>query len=486
MQLSGLASLIKVIFASSGTKNTIPDNHSSVPTPANAANDTGFPSITMTPVSAGGIPPFGADMNGVLFALANALQSLQSGAVYAYDSTFSAAIGGYAKGALLLKATGAGYWVSTADNNATNPDSGGANWVDLAAFLSALGKYVDVLPTGSANVMTSSITLPTLNAAFAGAPVYVRAIGANTIANPTYAGKTIVKGAGAALISGDIAGAGHWLTLEYDATFDQWVLANPAFGVSSNQPHQLQSLTVTQASNALTATLAANVLDYRNPTLASGAPVTQANAALTFNLPATSNLGMVLTGQVNRIVFLTAYNGGTPVACAVNIAGGVSLDETGLISPTTVGASSNSAGVIYSQSAVAANSPYRVTGFADVVFTTGTGWSTPTVVQPVGGQALAALSSLGYGQVWQVVTRTSGTTYYNTTGKPIAINGNISSSGSAVGSITATVDGVMLGLGAGGNSSQAGSGSGFVIVPPGKSYLITISNAASTAFYELR
>jgi hypothetical protein len=57
------------------------------------------------------------------------------------------------------------------------------------------------------------------------------------------------------------------------------------------------------------------------------------------------------------------------------------------------------------------------------VFTDGTGWSAPTLVQGVGGQALTAMSSLGYGQTWQNVfgSRTSGTTYYNTTGKPITV-----------------------------------------------------------------
>ncbi len=34
------------------------------------------------------------------------------------------------------------------------------------------------------------------------------------------------------LLSGDIAGDGHWLELKYDAKLEKWVLANPACGIS--------------------------------------------------------------------------------------------------------------------------------------------------------------------------------------------------------------------------------------------------------------
>ena len=44
--------------------------------------------------------------------------------------------------------------------------------------------------------------------------------------------KTIVKGNNLPLEAGDIAGAGHWLELQYDGQLDKWVLQNPAKGVS--------------------------------------------------------------------------------------------------------------------------------------------------------------------------------------------------------------------------------------------------------------
>lgn len=489
MQLSALAARIKVLFAASGTKNTVPDLHTDAPLPANAAYDTGFPPITMTPISAGGSPPFGADFNGLMFAVTGQLQALQAGAVYAYNSAFSTAIGGYPKGAVLLNTAGTGYWVCTADNNTTDPDGGSpANWLDFAAFLGVVGKYIDPAPGGTANVLTASITLPTFNSAFQGVPVYVRAGAASTVTNPTYAGKTIVKGALAALAVGDIAGAGHWLQLQYDSSADKLVLLNPATGVSSTStPLDIETVGASVASNILTATYSRTTpLAFRNPTLTNGAPVSATPGSLSLPVPSGATLGTI-SGQAARLVELVAYNGGTPVLCIANIAGGLNLDETTLISPTTISGSSNSAGVIYSASAVGASSPFRVRGFIDITETTAGTWaSAPTQVQGAGGQALAALSSIGYGQTWQSVTRTNGTTYYNTTGKPITASCSITSNGSAVGATVVTINGVAVTVCSAGNATTTGSGNGVVIIPPGASYVTSASNGTGTINQELR
>ena len=41
----------------------------------------------------------------------------------------------------------------------------------------------------------------------------------------------IVKGNNRPLARGDVAGAGHWLELQYDEKLDKWVLENPATGI---------------------------------------------------------------------------------------------------------------------------------------------------------------------------------------------------------------------------------------------------------------
>lgn len=52
-----------------------------------------------------------------------------------YDAAFQTAVGGYPAGAEVLSATTPGLsWMSTTDNNTTNPDTGGAGW--LAQYFS--------------------------------------------------------------------------------------------------------------------------------------------------------------------------------------------------------------------------------------------------------------------------------------------------------------------------------------------------------------
>lgn len=92
---------------------------------------------------------------------------------------------------------------------------------------------------GTADAITGSFT-PGIQALTNGMTLYVRAASANATTTPTFtpasgtiAAKTIVKGAGAALVAGDIAGGGHWIELQYDLTLDKWVLLNPATGVTA-------------------------------------------------------------------------------------------------------------------------------------------------------------------------------------------------------------------------------------------------------------
>jgi hypothetical protein len=97
----------------------------------NASFLEGFTSVNDTPVASGGIPPRIGDFNG-LFNIATAWDQWQQvgGAVF-WDSGFSAEIGGYPSGALLRTSTPNLFYLSTADNNITNPTTGGAGWLTL-------------------------------------------------------------------------------------------------------------------------------------------------------------------------------------------------------------------------------------------------------------------------------------------------------------------------------------------------------------------
>lgn len=143
MQLANAPSKIVLPFANSGSKNTIPVPSQIPVTPGAASFTDGFPPLTMTAVTAGGIPPSGEDFNGIFFDLSAIDRWMSAGGTFPYDATFSAAIGGYPKGATLLQASGTGFWISTVDNNVTDPDTGGAGWA--------------VVNTGTVLRMTSSV-----------------------------------------------------------------------------------------------------------------------------------------------------------------------------------------------------------------------------------------------------------------------------------------------------------------------------------------
>ncbi len=127
MQASDKPALIEVPFANSGTKNIIPT--APLPTPGSASLEVGFPPITMTPIAAGGIPPTGADFNGILYLISSVSRWAQTGGSYVFDADFATAIGGYPKGAVLLNELLDGFWISVVDNNKTRPELGNGDWV---------------------------------------------------------------------------------------------------------------------------------------------------------------------------------------------------------------------------------------------------------------------------------------------------------------------------------------------------------------------
>ena len=331
MQLSDLPGKISLAFAEDGGRNSIPVASQILVTPGAASYTDGFPPLTRTPISAGGVPPSGLDMNGILYALSITLRWLNAGGGLPYDGTFATDtnVGGYPKGARVLRSDGLGYWLNTVDNNTTDPESSGsaaAGWVpDISSgvtsvtmtnanvtltalqynkpiivisgtlsgnlnliFPAMVGKWIvinntlgaytvtcktasgtgvvaasafvavgdgtniyaanDGVGVLSLNTMSAGGTADALTAtpvpsprswfSISGVPFWIRAASANATTTPTLAlgsltAKTIVKGSNAALLAGDISGAGHWIQVQYDSTLDKVVLLNPAFGVTS-------------------------------------------------------------------------------------------------------------------------------------------------------------------------------------------------------------------------------------------------------------
>ena len=137
MQSSNIPSKIPLPFgyaAGSGYINPIPAASQIGIVNGRASLHDGFPPDTFTPVTAGGVPPFGGDFNGILNEITSIQQWQEAGGGFPYDSAFASTIGGYPSGAILGSTSGAGSWLNQVDNNSSNPDAGGAGWVPSTSF----------------------------------------------------------------------------------------------------------------------------------------------------------------------------------------------------------------------------------------------------------------------------------------------------------------------------------------------------------------
>ena len=112
--------LLSKPWASDGLKNNIPAERNGGLAQEAATYAEGFPSITMTPISVGGKPPSGKDMNGVLNEISAHTVWQNQGGRYRFDQAFCDAIGGYPKGAVLLNDKGDAEYISLVEQNRIN------------------------------------------------------------------------------------------------------------------------------------------------------------------------------------------------------------------------------------------------------------------------------------------------------------------------------------------------------------------------------
>ena len=254
--------------------------------------------------------------------------------------------------------------------------------------------------------------------------------------------------------------------------------------IGTSATKQIQPITASVAGNALTLTLNPTTLDFRSNSLNNGTVNTRTvTTPITLTISSGSTLGTA-NGRAARIVLIAIDNAGTVELAAVNLAGGVNLDEATLMSTTAEGGAgaADSANVVYSQVA-RANVPFRVVGYIELTQAAAGTWATaPSTIQGCGGQALASLQSIGFGQTWQNMTasRALGTTYYNETSRPIMVSWvfNISS-----GSQTLTINGAIAAV----VNPNGGLALLQGIVPPFGSYSASVSGSNTlNACYELR
>lgn len=135
MNSSDSPNRVSKAFGVNGNKNAIPID--STPTTISsgvATFDSGFPPVTMQPLSAGGIPPSGMDFNGVLYSVTLQQQWQNAGMTYPFSSSFSTQISGYPKGAILPSSTYTGQWLNLNEQNSISPENSNGSstgWVPI-------------------------------------------------------------------------------------------------------------------------------------------------------------------------------------------------------------------------------------------------------------------------------------------------------------------------------------------------------------------
>lgn len=151
--------LVTTPFAENGDKNIIPQSVGAEP--QNATQDEGFPEVTQTPISAGGIPPERKDVNGIFNLYGQHIVHLNKGLPYEFDATFATAIGGYPLHARIMLTNG-DIVRNTVANNTNNPNSNTTGWVfeeqnDLV-FGSQLGLKTDGVSDNLAILSSPELT----------------------------------------------------------------------------------------------------------------------------------------------------------------------------------------------------------------------------------------------------------------------------------------------------------------------------------------
>lgn len=141
MQLSDLPAWFAKRFGADATGPYIRTVPTTTADPNAASLSLGFPPSTFTNIGAGGSPMDGRDLNGIINAVSAWSQWSGLGGPAPWSSTISAAAGGYPRDSVVASVTVPGrQYMSTTNNNVTNPDTGGAGWRILVTQAATAGE----------------------------------------------------------------------------------------------------------------------------------------------------------------------------------------------------------------------------------------------------------------------------------------------------------------------------------------------------------
>lgn len=300
----------------------------------------GFPPLTFSPAASGGCPPFGQDFNGILNQITLWSQWQGAGGPLFYDPSFSSSIGGYPQSATLSSATVQGcYWVSTVDNNTSNPDLGGLNWNNTCSV---------------GGVLTGTLPDPGLAAASV----------ANSNLQPS------------AVAAANLASS----ALSFDVPVNLQINASVA----------ASALTISIVGNNGSAPSSTNpvVTPFRNAALTSGA-VSLVSLTAPLSLTIASGSTMACPSSLAcRLWILEADVSGTAVLCAYNANSGTGIlgvNESAPQSSASGTSGGNSAQTLYCNVSAIVSAPVRYVGYVDITESTAGTWtSNPSVIQLFG------------------------------------------------------------------------------------------------------
>ena len=138
MKLSNLPTKFPIPFANSAgggyINYPVPEASQIGVTDGRASLTDGYPPLNFLPVGAGGVPPFGQDTNGILKQITLWSRWQGAGAPVPFDGAFATGIGGYTRNAIVSANAFTGFYISTVDDNTTDPNAGGENWVPFFPY----------------------------------------------------------------------------------------------------------------------------------------------------------------------------------------------------------------------------------------------------------------------------------------------------------------------------------------------------------------
>lgn len=212
----------------------------------------GFPPDTFLPEGAGGVPPFGQDMNGILKQVSAWCQWQGAGGPVFYDGTFSANIGGYPKGAVIQSTTPGVFWLNLVDNNTTNPDSSGTNWMALSGGTGTLAsagttdlgsipqEFITV--TGTTAITSFGSSLPAgMSRTIKFADILTLTYNATSLIVPSLANITTAAGDIAVAVS---LGSGNWQISAYQRATGAALVGASAGSITNSQLANMAATTI--------------------------------------------------------------------------------------------------------------------------------------------------------------------------------------------------------------------------------------------------